>query len=120
MTAEKKSNDEAFRKEIEAVIVEDDPDEVLGATIDIAMAAEDPAWATQVLLWLAEHPNADVRGNALIGFAHLADRFGALERSEVEPVLRGGLVDPKVHVRGQAQAALDELAESLGWPDSDE
>lgn len=118
MAAEKDARDEAFRNEIEAVVVEDDPDELLGATIEIAMAAQDFAWATEVLILLAEHPNTDVRGNALIGFAHLAERFGALDRAAVEPVLREGLLDSKAHVRDQAQAALDELAESLGWSES--
>ena len=113
---------ESFRKEIEAVIEADDLDEVLGATIDIAMAATDLDWATDCLIRLATHPNTDVRGNAMIGFAHLADRLGDLSEKDVSPVLRAGLSDPKPHVRQQAAASLDELSERLGWsspPSSD-
>ena len=62
-----------------------------------------------------EHPDTDVRGNAVIGFAHLADRFGELSQTDVEPVLRAALADPKPHVREQAAAALGELSERLGW-----
>jgi len=106
---------EELEREIEAVIDEDDPEELVGAIIEIAMAAENAAWAQQSLLRLAGHPDATVRGNAVIAFAHLADRFGALDREQVDPVLRAALNDPKEYVREQAEAALDALAVSLGW-----
>ena len=106
---------ETFRREIEIVLEQDDLDEVLSASIDVALGAEDADWATDCLIRLAAHPNTDVRGNAMIGFAHLAERFGALDRARVESTLRAGLRDAKQHVRDQAEAALDELAECLGW-----
>ena len=115
MSGKTRSESESFRKEVETVIEEDELDEVLSATIDIAMASADPDWATSCLIRLAVHRDTDVRGNAMIGFAHLADRFGDLSRKDVEPVLRAGLLDPKPHVREQAGAALDEIGESLGW-----
>jgi hypothetical protein len=104
-----------FKREIEAVIDEDDVEELLGAVIDIAMAAEDAEWAQQSLLRLADHADTTVRGNAIIGFAHLAERFGALDRERVEPILQAALRDPKEHVREQAEAALDALALTLRW-----
>ena len=106
---------ESFRKEIEAVLEQDDPDEVLSASIDVALGAQDAEWAESCLLRLAAHANTEVRGNAMIGFAHLAERFGALDRARIEPVLQAGLQDEKQHVRDQAEAALDEIAECLGW-----
>ena len=115
MSEDSSADSEAFRKEIESVIEEDDLDEVLGVTIDIALAATDLEWATGCLIHLAEHPDTDVRGNAMIGFAHLGDRFDQLSERDVGPVLRAGLKDPKPHVRQQASAALDELSERLGW-----
>ena len=115
MSQGSESEAESFRKEIETVIEEDELDEVLSATIDIAMASSDLDWATGCLIHLTEHPDTDVRGNAVIGFAHLADRFGELSQTDVEPVLRAALDDPKPHVREQAAAALGELSERLGW-----
>ena len=106
---------ESFRKEIETVIEEDELDEVLSATIDIALASPDADWATDCLIRLARHADTDVRGNVMIGFAHLAGRFGELSEEKVAPVLQAGLRDPKSHVREQAEAALDELGERLGW-----
>ena len=46
------SEAESFRKEIETVIEEDELDEVLSATIDIAMASSDLDWATGCLIHL--------------------------------------------------------------------
>ena len=115
MSGKPEDESESFRKEIESAIETDELDEVLGATIDIAMAATDLDWATDCLIRLATHPDTDVRGNAMIGFAHLGDRLGDLSEKDVSPVLRAGLSDPKPHVRQQAGAALDELSERLGW-----
>jgi hypothetical protein len=105
----------AFEQEIETVIAGGDEQELLGVVIEIAMAAEDRAWAEVRLLELAAHPNTDVRGNALIGFAHLADRLGALEPARVRPAIEAGLTDAERHVRDQAEAARDALREQLGW-----
>ena len=109
MTEGEQSQDEAFRSEIEAVIEEDDIEEVLGATIEIALGSSDPIWATECLIRLAQHPDTDVRGNAMIGFAHLAGRFEDFEKEKALPVLEAGLQDLKPHVREQAEAALGEL-----------
>ena len=100
-----------FRTQVEAALASEEPEELLGVIIDLAMGAEDVAWAQQCLLNLAAHPDTDVRGNALMGFAHLADRFGEIDRARVEPVLRAALGDEKEHVRQQADVCLDEL----GW-----
>jgi hypothetical protein len=111
---------ESFRKEIETVIEEDELEEVLSATIDIALASPDADWATDCLIRLAGHTDTDVRGNAMTGFAHLAGRFGELSKEKVIPVLQAGLRDPKSHVREQAVAARDELAARLGWSLADD
>ncbi len=100
-----------FREQVEAALDSEDDEELLGVVIDLALAAEDSAWAQECLLELATHENTDVRGNALMGFAHLASRFGGLDREQVEPALHAALVDDKAHVREQAEACLEEL----GW-----
>jgi len=100
---------EEFEREIDAAIETDDPDELLSAVIDIAMAAGDVAWATERLLALVRHSDTDVRGNALIAFTHLAGRFETIDLTRVLPVVRAALQDPERHVREQAEAALEEL-----------
>ncbi len=100
---------EAFKRDVDAVIATDDPEDLLGAIIDIAMASDDAAWATDRLLTLARHVHTDVRGNALMALTHLVDRFERVDRARIVAVLRAGLEDRERHVREQASAALDEL-----------
>jgi hypothetical protein len=107
-----KSIDQA---EIEAALAADDPEELLGIIIDLAMAAEDREFAEQCCIRLASHTNTDVRGNAIVGFAHLAARFGELDKETVLPVVVNALADDKEYVRDQAEVALDELNQLLGW-----
>jgi len=100
-----------FREQVEAALAGEDVEDLLGVVIDLALAAEDRVWAQECLLELATHEHTDVRGNALMGFAHLATRFGAVDRDQVEPALHAALSDDKAHVREQAEACLEEL----GW-----
>jgi len=100
-----------FRAEVEATLEGGETEDLLGVIIDLALAAEDARWAEDCLLGLAAHPDTDVRGNALVAFAQLADRFGGIHRERVQPVLVAALDDAKAYVRGQATAALEEL----GW-----
>jgi hypothetical protein len=104
-----------FRNVIEAAIAEDDPEELLGVIIDVAMAAEDADWAQDCFLRLADHADTNVRGNVMVGFAHLAERFGALDAARVRPILQAGQRDPKQYVREQAEAAMEALVLTLGW-----
>jgi hypothetical protein len=99
----------ALKRDVDAVIAADDPEELLGAIIDIAMASDDAAWATDRLLGLAAHVHTDVRGNALMALTHVVDRFERADRPRIIAALRAGLEDRERHVREQASAALDEL-----------
>ena len=106
-----------FKREIEAVIEADDPEELLGVIIELAMAAQDGSWAEACCVKLAQHPDTAVRGNAIIGFAHLAERFGELDRERIEPIIKAALEDPKEYVRDQAEVAEHELRSLLEWGD---
>ena len=103
---------ERFELEIDAAIEADDPEELLGVVIDIAMAAENLCWATERLIRVSEHSNTDVRGNALIAFTHLASRGGGIDRERILGILRTALADREIHVREQAEAALLEFGET--------
>ena len=103
-----------FREQIEAALEHEEPEELLGVIIDIALAADDAAWAEDCLYRLVVHPDTDVRGNALMGFAHLAARFGGVDRERLTPVLLAGLRDEKPYVREQAEACLEELGWQVG------
>jgi hypothetical protein len=97
--------------DVEAAIAADDPEELVGVVIDVALGSRDVEWATRTLARLAAHRHTGVRGQALIAFAHLAGRFEQADRTRIVPILRAACQDPERHVREQAEAALDALGE---------
>jgi hypothetical protein len=83
--------------------------------VSIALADDDLDWSTAFLLSLARHENANVRGNALLGFGHLARRFRAIANTaSVAAAITAGLADADAFVRGQADAAADDFQHFIG------
>jgi hypothetical protein len=60
------------RVDVEGALLRDKPDELLYAVLSAALYGKDFAWAQDVCLRLAKHPDRRVRGNAMLGFGHLA------------------------------------------------
>jgi hypothetical protein len=58
---------------------------------------------------LALHPHETVRGNAILGFGHLARRAKKLQSPSLR-LIEAGLRDPSDYVRGQAWAAASDAA----------
>jgi hypothetical protein len=99
----------------EAAIARDEPAELLYVPVAALLHAERLEWAQGVCARLAAHPHFNVRGNAVLGFAHLARRFRRLDRALVEPLVAGALADPDPYVRGHAHDAAADLRHFLGW-----
>jgi hypothetical protein len=93
----------------EAALERDNPDELLLVAISVGMYAEDLAWAEAFCLRLAKHSHFNVRGNAVLSFGHLARRFKTLGRAASIDAIRSGLTDADEYVRGQADAAADDV-----------
>ena len=106
---------ETSRAEVGAAIERDDPEELLRVVLSAALHAEDPAWAEELCLHLALHSHPNVRGNAVLGLGHLSRSHGRLDRARAEPVIRAALGDADAYVRGQAEAAADDVEHFLGW-----
>src|SRR5689334_9371649 len=85
--------------QVEAALERDDPDELRYAVLAAAFYADDGAWAERVCLQLAAHRHPTVRGNAVLGFGHIARIHRALNRARVEPVIRTALDDSDSFVR---------------------
>lgn len=81
---------------IAAALYEDDFDTAYGACVQ-----------------LSSHPDEVVRGNAILGFGHLARLFGRLGE-EAPPLVTRALADTSDYVRGQAYAAAGDLQHFLG------
>jgi len=103
------------RKEIEDTIRRNDPQELLYAVLSAALYSDDQEWAQDVCLCLALHPHMNVRGNAILGFGHIARVHHYLDRKRVQPIIEQALLDPDAYVRGHAEDAADDIAHFLHW-----
>jgi hypothetical protein len=105
----------AFQARVEDAIERDDPIELMDLVLDVALAAESREWAQSCCVQLSRHRNANVRGNAVLGFGHLARRFGRLDSQRIRRLVEIALHDPSDYVREQAEVAADDLRTFLSW-----
>ena len=106
---------DAFRRQVEDALERDDPMEPMDLVVDIGLEADSREWAQSCCVQLARHRNANVRGNAVLAFAHLARRFGRLDPGRVRRLVEIALHDPSDYVREQAASAADDLFTFLSW-----
>lgn len=104
---------------ISAALSRDDPRELLHIPIALSLdppEREHPGYAEEICLKLARHSDANVRGNALLGFGHLARTAGVIRKAdEVRALVEAGLRDGDSYASGQAEAAAGDLESFLGW-----
>jgi hypothetical protein len=100
--------------EVEQAIRRNDPEELLIVGLSAALYLE-PDFSESICLQLAEHPHFNVRGNAILGFSHIARLHGRLNKLLVRPVIVRALTDDHEYVRGQAEAVKDDLEHFLCW-----
>ncbi len=102
-------------QDMEAAIEQNQPEELLYVPIWVSMDPPDCAWAQGVCLRLSSHSHFNVRGNAILGFGHLARTCGKLDEPGVKPLIEAALNDPKEYVRDHADAAASDVVQYLGW-----
>jgi hypothetical protein len=100
-------HEEPTGAQVEEALRRDRPDEVKRVVIGLALHSMDGAFVEQLCRRLATHGNEEVRGNAILGFGHLARRFRRLS-PEARGLIQQGLSDTSEYVRGQAHAAADD------------
>lgn len=101
--------------DIERLLERGDPADLLYIAIAVSLDPPDCAWAQDVCIRLAAHPDAHVRGNAILGFGHLARMCDALDAARVRPLVDAAFADASDYVRGQAYAAAGDLEHFLAW-----
>lgn len=101
--------------DVERLIERGEPDDLLNIAIAVSLNPPDCSWATTVCTRLASHADPNVRGNAILGFGHLARLCGALDEARVRPLIESALRDEDDYVRGQADAAASDVTFFLGW-----
>jgi hypothetical protein len=105
----------ASRSEIEKALELDDVDFLLSAVIGVSMDCDDWLFAQSLCVRLAAHKHFTVRGNAVLGFGHIARVHRKLDRDLVQPIINIALSDPSDYVRGQAVCAVDDTVFYLHW-----
>ena len=101
--------------EVEAAILRNKPSELALSVLSAALYADDSEWAQRVCEQLASHPNENVRGNAILGFGHIARINGKLIQAKVKPLIEAALRDDSEFVRAQAESAADDVESFLQW-----
>lgn len=95
------------------------PEELLHIPIALSMdppEEDHPGYAEKICRELATHADSNVRGNAILGFGHLARTAGIIWKpKEVRALVEAGFADPSEYVRGQSEAAADDLRHFLKW-----
>jgi len=104
-----------FRAAVEDAIERDEPTELMDVALDVGLQTSECEWGQSCCIQLSRHRNAQVRGNAVAAFGHLARRFGRLDPQRVRRVVDIALRDPSEYVRGQAESAAEDLATFLSW-----
>ena len=103
------------RQHVEHILAEGDPAELLHLPVAVSMDPPDAEWAQGICIELAGHSDAIVRGNALLGFGHLARTTGALDAAFVRPLIEDGRKDSDPYIRSQAEVAVEDTESFLGW-----
>ena len=103
------------REEIESAISRDDPEELVYAVLSAALHSDDSGWAEDICVRLSDHGHFNVRGVAILGFAHIARIHRTLDEFRVKPIVNSSLDDEHEFVRGHAHDAVDDLEWFLGW-----
>ena len=102
--------------DVEAVVARGDPSELLYVPIVVGMNAADcrREWAEAICFNLAEHPDFNVRGNAVLGLGHIARTCRELNLAQAVPLISRALFDPHEYVRSHADGAACDLHLYLG------
>lgn len=100
-------------QDVAAVIARGVPDELLYVPIVISMDPPDFQWSQAICISLASHPHFNVRGNAILGFGHLARTCRRIDAATVVPLIAAALQDESAYVRGHADDAAGDLLHYL-------
>src|SRR5690349_17057152 len=102
-------------EQVEQALRDDNPEALRYAAVAISMYDRDWRYAQDLCVRLSSHPHVNVRGNAVLGFGHIARVHGQLDRALVQPIIEAAMRDPAGYVRGHGFDAADDTSHFLGW-----
>lgn len=102
-------------EDVERALRTDDVEALRLAVIGVSMHDDDWGYAQGLCVRLSSHPDPNVRGNAVLGFAHIARVHRQLDRAVVQPIIQRALHDEDAYVRGHADSAAGDTGMYLKW-----
>ena len=102
------------REVIEKMVAEGSGDDLAVVPVTVSMYEDDYEWALSICTSLSSHSDPIVRGNAILGFGHLARRFRKMSE-RVVPILLPALSDSDRHVSGHAYSACGDISFFTDW-----
>jgi hypothetical protein len=100
---------ELSRAEVEEALRNNSEDLSL-AVLSAVLFSDDCEWVESVCIRAASHGEPKVKGNAILGFGHLARRSGDFVQPQVATgIIQTALSDSSEYVRGQAESAADDV-----------
>ena len=96
------------KEQVEEIVRRDDPNEVLYVPVVVTMDPPDYEWSESICIQLADHAHFNVRGNAILGFGHLA-RIFSVASDQARRLVWKALQDEHQDVRGHAEDARDDI-----------
>ncbi len=106
---------ELSREAVEQALREGVAETLLRVVIAVSIHDADWRYAQDLCVRLSSHPHFNVRGNAVLGFGHIARVHRQLDRALVQPIIQAALRDESDYIRGQAISAMDDTAFFLKW-----
>jgi hypothetical protein len=88
------------REAVDQALQDDVPETLLRIVIAVSMHDSDWQYAQDICVRLSSHPHFNVRGNAVLGFGHVARVNGQLDRALVQPIIESALRDENDYIRG--------------------
>jgi len=96
-----------------AAIARDDVEYLQHGIVAAALDEDDYATVRRICVALSDHRDELVRGNAILGFGHLARRFGEVAPGDAR-LVRAATLDDSGHVAGHARSAADDIHMFVG------
>jgi len=103
------------KTEIEKALANNDVDKLLFIVLSVALYSDDFEFAENFCIQLSNHEHFNVRGNAILGFGHLARIHGKLNENKIKPIIENALKNENEFVRGQADSAKEDTEFFLKW-----
>ena len=103
------------KTEMQKAIDENDIEKLIYIPLFASLYYEDRDFAEEICIKLANHPDDNIRANAIEGFEHIARIDGKLDIEIIKPIIEIGLKDKNDFVRDKSEWTRDATKQYFKW-----